>query len=60
MVSQESTFVRLETIDRKYKVNPKHKPLVTDKEAYLEYMTKKLEWFNAKFFLLKELYQADI
>ena len=60
MVSQESTLVRLQTIDQKYMVLPRYKPSVTDKEAYLSYMTKKLEWFNAKFFLLKEQYQLDI
>ena len=60
MVSSESTLVRLQIIDRKYALPLSHKPHVTDKEAYLQYMTKKHEWFNAKFFLLKELYQAKI
>ena len=59
MVSDESTLVRLQTIDRKFKVATQ-KPSVKDKDAYLNYMTKKHEWFNSKFFLLKELYQAKL
>ena len=60
MVSDESTLVRLKTIDRKFQVSITQKPHVKDKDAYLEYMTKKHEWYNSKFFLLKELYQAKL
>ena len=59
MVSDESSLVRLQTINRKYEIK-QPKPTVKDKEAYLEYMTKKHEWFNSKFFFLKEVYQAKL